>query len=153
MEFSKKIVESTEEIFDTMIFMDISAEESMTEGKEVLFSNVSSMIGLSGDFSAMLSIHCSGHIAIEIASAMLGMELEDIDADVKDALGEIANMIAGGLKMRFASEDINLELAIPTTVSGKSYSVSSPTRSNRVIIPFNLVQGQFFVEMKYSLPN
>lgn len=151
MEFAKKIVDSTEEIFNTMIFMDISTEGCMSEGKEILFSNVSAIIGLSGDFTAMLSLHCSGYIAMEIAGAMLGMELEKVDADVKDALGEITNMIAGGIKERFAGENIKLELAIPTTITGKSYSISSPTRSNRVIIPFDLVQGQFFVEMKYSL--
>lgn len=150
MDFTKKIIESTEEIFATMIFMDISTEDSMTAEAEVLFSNVSAMIGLSGDLTAMLSVHCSGHIGMELAGAMLGMEFEEIDDDVKDALGEIANMIAGGVKERLSSENINLQLAIPTTISGKSYSISSPTRSNRVIIPFNLVQGQFFVEMKYS---
>ncbi|HEY5672095.1 MAG TPA: chemotaxis protein CheX [Malonomonas sp.] len=151
MDFAKKIIDSTEEIFSTMIFIDISAEEGLFEGKQILDCHVSSMIGLSGDISAMLAIHCPGNIGLEIAGAMLGMELEEVDADVKDALGEIANMLAGGLKEKFAQENIHLELAIPTTVSGKGYSISSPTRSNRVIIPFNLKQGQFFVEMKYSL--
>ena len=40
------------------------------------------------------------------------------DADVKDALGEIANMLAGGIKERFAAESIDLELAI----GGRNFS-------------------------------
>ena len=86
-----------------------------------------------------------------IAGTMLGMEIEEIDADVKDALGEIANMIAGGLKEKFAAEDIALQLSIPTAISGKSYTISSPSGSNRIVIPFEVEQGQFFVEMKYNL--
>ncbi len=151
MEFAKKIVETTEEIFSTMVFMDVSAGTPLSEGKQAIGCHISAMIGLTGDFSAMLNIHCPETVGLSIAGAMLGMELKEVDADVKDALGEIANMVAGGLKERFATEDINLELAIPTTISGKSYTIASPTKSNRVIIPFNVESGQFFTEVKYNL--
>lgn len=151
MEFANKIAQATEEIFTTMIFMDISPDQPLAAGKEVLDCHVSAMIGLSGDFSGMLGIHCPAAVGLAITGAMLGMELEEIDADVKDALGEISNMLAGVIKEAFASEQVDLELAIPTAISGKSFTIASPTKSNRVIIPFNLEQGRFFVEMKYHL--
>ncbi len=151
MEFPKKIVETTEEIFSTMIFMDVSADAPLNQGKQDLGCHVSAMIGLTGGFSAMLGIHCPETVGLAISGAMLGMEIEEIDADVKDALGEIANMVAGGLKERFATENIDLELAIPTAISGKSYTIASPTKSNRIIIPFSIEQGPFFIEMKYNL--
>lgn len=151
MEFAKKITRTTEEIFNTMIFLEISPEAPLAEGKLVIPCHISAMIGLTGDFTGMLSIHCPAPVGLAIAGAMLGMDLEEVDADVKDALGEIANMLAGGLKEAFAAENIALEIAIPTAISGKSYTISSPTGSNRVIIPFKVEQGQFFVEMKYSL--
>ncbi|MDA3903476.1 MAG: chemotaxis protein CheX [Desulfuromusa sp.] len=151
MEFAKKIVESTEEIFNTMIFMEVAAESPLTQGKQDLGCHISAMIGLTGGLSAMLGIHCPEDVGLAISGAMLGMEIEEIDADVKDALGEIANMVAGGVKERFATENINLELAIPTAISGKSYTIASTTTSNRVIIPFSIEQGQFFIEIKYHL--
>lgn len=151
MDFAKKITEITEEIFNTMIFMEISAAESLAPGKQVLGCHVSAMIGLTGGFSAMLGIHCPEAVGLAVAGAMLGVDIEEVDADVKDALGEIVNMIAGGLKERLAIENINLELAIPTAISGKSYTISSPSGSNRVIIPFSVEPGRFFVEMKYNL--
>lgn len=151
MEFAKKIVETTEEIFSTMVFMDITAEAPLEQGKQALGCHISAMIGLTGGFSAMLGIHCPEAVGLAISGAMLGMEIEEIDADVKDALGEISNMVAGGLKERFAAEDIDLELAIPTAISGKSFTIASSTRSNRVIIPFSVESGQFFIEMKYNL--
>ena len=151
MEFAKKITETTEEIFSTMIFMDLSADPPLAEGKQVLGCHVSAMIGLTGGFSAMLGIHCPEAVGLGITGAMLGMEIEEIDADVKDALGEIANMLAGGLKERFSSEDIPLELAIPTAISGKSYTISAPKGSNRVIVPFQVAEGPFYIEIKYNL--
>ena len=151
MEFTKKISEATEEIFNTMIFMEISTGSPLIDGAQVLGCHVSAMIGLTGGFSGMLGIHCPAEVGLAITGAMLGMEIEQIDADVKDALGEIANMLAGGVKERFSAEKVALDLSIPTAISGKSYTISSPTRSNRVVIPFNVQQGQFFVEMKYNL--
>ncbi|WP_321368683.1 chemotaxis protein CheX [uncultured Desulfuromusa sp.] len=151
MEFAKKIVETTEEIFSTMIFMDVSSEAPIEQGKQDLGCHVSAMIGLTGHFSAMLGIHCPEDVGLAISGAMLGMDIEEINADVKDALGEIANMTAGGIKERFAAESINLELAIPTAISGKSYTIASSTKSNRLIIPFRVEQGRFFIEMKYNL--
>lgn len=151
MEFAKKITETTEEIFNTMVFMEISADAPLDQGKQALGCHISAMIGLTGGFSAMLGIHCPEAVGLAIAGAMLGMEIEEIDADVKDALGEIANMVAGGLKEKFAIENIELELAIPTAISGRSYTITSSTRSNRVIIPFRVEQGQFFIEIKYNL--
>lgn len=151
MEFTKKITESAEEIFSTMIFMDLAAQEPLVEGKQVMGCHISAMIGLTGDLSAMMGIHCPEEVGLAIAGAMLGMELEEIDADVKDAMGEIANMVAGGVKERFSPENVNLELAIPTAISGKSYSISSPKSSNKIVIPFSVEQGQFFIEIKYNL--
>ena len=151
MEFTKKIVTITEEIFNTMIFMEVSAAAPLEQGEQTPGCHISAMIGLTGDFSAMLGIHCPETTGLAIAGAMLGMEIAEIDADVKDALGEIANMVAGWLKEQFAAEEISLELAIPTSISGKSYTIASPTRSNRVIIPFTIEAGQFFIEIKYNL--
>lgn len=150
MDIAEKIIDSTIEIFETMIFMEISTEGCMAEGKESIFSYFSAMIGLSGDLMAMVTIHCSAYIAMDIAGAMLDTEFDEIDADVKDALSEVANMVAGGLKSRFLDEGVETFLAIPTTIMGKSYSISSPKKSNRVIVPFDLVQGPFYVEIKYS---
>ncbi|MCK4502111.1 MAG: chemotaxis protein CheX [Desulfuromonadales bacterium] len=151
MEFAKKIVETTEEIFSTMIFMDISAAEPLEQSKQSIGGHITAMIGLTGSFAAMLNIHCPEEVGLAIAGAMLGMEFETIDADVKDTLGEIANMVAGGLKERFAKEDLMLQLAIPTAVTGKSYTIAPPKTNNRVIIPFQVESGQFFIEIKYNL--
>lgn len=151
MDFTKIIPEATEEIFATMIFMEVTSDPELDQKPEVLGCHISAMIGLSGGLTAMLGIHCPEQVGLAIAGGMLGMELDEVDADVKDALGEIANMVAGGIKERLRSENIDLELAIPTAVAGKSYTISAPKGSNRVVIPFTLEQGQFFIEIKYHL--
>ena len=151
MEFAQKISSVTKEIFASMIFLDLTSGEPISQGQEDLGCHVSAMIGLSGDINAILGIHCPAVVGMAIGGAMLGMELEEVDEDTKDALGEIANMLAGGLKETFAAEKIDILLAIPTTISGNSYKVSAPTGSNRIIIPFDIEAGRFYIDLKYSL--
>jgi len=151
MEFAHIIKSATEEIFATMIFLELAAGEPLTAGKQDLGCYVSAMIGLSGDFNAMLGIHCPADVGMAIAGAMLGMEVDEVDEDTKDALGEITNMLAGGLKDAFASKEVDLMLAIPTTISGNNYKISAPTGSNRILIPFDIEAGRFYIDLKYSL--
>lgn len=153
MEFAKKIVETTDEIFSTMVFMEISALPPLQEGqdKQAIGDHISAMIGISGDLTAMISIHCPEEVGLAISGAMLGMEFTEVDADVKDTMGEIANMLAGGLKEKFAKENMMLQLAIPTAITGKSYTVATPKSSKRIIVPFKVESGQFFIEIKYKL--
>ena len=41
-------------------------------------------------------------VAKDITGTFLGMEVEELDDDVKDAIGEIANMVAGEFKKYFS---------------------------------------------------
>ncbi len=151
LEFAQIITTAAEEIFATMIFLDLTAGTPLTEGKDDLGCYVTAMIGLSGDFNAMLGVHCPARVGMAIGGAMLGMDLDEVDADTKDALGEITNMLAGGLKEAFAEKEVGLHLAIPTTISGNSYKLSAPSGSNRILIPFDIDAGRFYVDLKYSL--
>jgi chemotaxis protein CheX len=151
IEFAQIITSTAEEIFATMVFLDLTPSVPLTEGKEDLGCYVTAMIGLSGDFNAMLGVHCPASVGMAIGGAMLGMDLDEVDDDTKDALGEITNMLAGGLKEAFAAKEVDLQLAIPTTISGNSYKLSAPSGSNRIMIPFDIDAGRFYVDLKYSL--
>jgi len=134
-----------------MVFLDIEPQPPLLGMNDTIDSSLSSMIGLAGDLKGVLAIHCSESAALGIAGAMLGMECSEIDDDVKDAIGEIANMVAGGLKTALAVDGVNTELAIPTTVQGKNVRTSGRSGVQRFIIPFAIPVGPFGVELKYVL--
>jgi chemotaxis protein CheX len=77
------------------------------------------------------------------------MDVDALNEDVKDAIGEIANMVAGNLKIAFAGDDLKIELAIPSTIIGQSYRVGGMLGAKRVAVPFAMESGQFLVELKY----
>jgi chemotaxis protein CheX len=147
----KYISDATLEVFATMVFLDITPEEPMMGNDDGIDSSLTSTIGLAGDLKGVLAVHCPESAALGIAGAMLGMECAEIDDDVKDAIGEIANMVAGGLKTALAADGVNTELAIPTTIQGKNVRTSGQSGVQRFIIPFVIPAGRFGIELKYVL--
>jgi chemotaxis protein CheX len=146
-----EIIEATREVFSTMIMMDVEADEPMYGKGEKMSSNISSMLGLGGGIRGMLAVHCPGDVATGITSGFLGMDVEEIDEDVKDALGEVANMVAGNLKIYFANQDIDISLAIPTSVIGKSYRTTGIAGATRTVVPFTIESGRFWVELLFVI--
>ncbi len=143
----EEIVKGTKDVFSTMLMVEL---ESETVCKScTIESNLTSMIGLGGSIRGMLAIHCPVSVATAITGSFLGMEVEEINEDVKDAVGEIANMIAGNLKVSYASVDMKIELAIPTSIIGESFVVSGIADASRVIAPLSMPAGKFWVELLY----
>ncbi len=151
MQLDKYIVDATSEVFASMVFMELEPGEIIRDGAMDLDTNISSMIGLAGQLKGLLSVHCPRRVALAVSGAMLGMDLEEINDDVKDALGEIANMVAGGLKASLLEAGRNVELAIPTTVVGNSIRTSGLSGASTLIVVFRVPDGGFAVELNYVL--
>lgn len=151
MEIEQSLINATLEVFASMIFIDITPEIPSGNEAAVIESNLSSLIGLAGDLKGLLAIQCPGEVAMGITGAMLGMEVTELGEDAKDAIGEIANMVAGGLKAALAPSGKKIELAIPTTIIGTSIRTSGLSGANRIMIPFSSPIGRFGVELRYVL--
>lgn len=149
MELEKYIVTTTRDVFGTMVMMDIEPEPPDSSGQTVIDSNVTGALGFAGDLCGMLSIHCPTPVALSITGNMLGLELTELDDDVKDAISEIANMLAGGIKSEFSAVGMDLQLSIPNTIIGRSYRVKSSSNSLGLVVPFMSENGRFWVELKY----
>lgn len=144
-----EIVTGTRDVFSTMLMVDLAGEEIVENKKCDIRSNLTSMIGLGGGIRGLLAVHCSASAAKAITSAFIGMNVEELDDDVKDAIGEIANMVAGNLKVSFAKIDTGIELAVPTSVMGESFHVGAINDARRITVLFTMGEDIFWVELMY----
>ena len=65
-----------------------------------------------------------------------------------DAVGELANIIAGGAKgILVQTKDIDFKLAIPATILGNGHVLGYPAGSAIVIIPFSIGESTFYLEI------
>ncbi len=148
-DIASEIVKGAQDVFSTMLMIELESEDALFNKGCEIQSNLTSMIGLGGGIRGVLAIHCPATVAKAITSGFLGMEVLELDDDVKDAIGEIANMVAGNLKVAYATIAINIELAIPTSIVGESFNMSGAAKSQRIIVPLKMNGEQFWIELMY----
>lgn len=149
MDYSAAIAASTTEVFATMVALDAIPGSPLAEKVLSFEDSLTGMLGFSGDMRGILRIHCPNPVAMAITGNMLGMEVNEMDEDVRDAIGEIANMVAGGLKVLLAKENCAIELSIPTAIGGKAYTLHRLARAANVTVPFAMEAGQMLIELEY----
>ena len=153
MDISKKIIDAVVEIFTTMVMMDITAGEPIVGETRSLTSSTTGMIGLAGLYKGVLAIHIPNEVAIAITSSFLGMEVEDVNEDVLDAVGELTNMLGGSVKGILSETGRDIELSLPSTISGDAYNFQCKEKADIVVIPFSVAdKQQFLVELQLQSP-
>ena len=112
---------ASREVFELMLGCDL--QPYSPEAPAAL--EVTSMVGLAGELCGVLSVCCNRESAVVMASKMLGVEPSNIGEELGDALGEIANMVAGNFKNKVSGLGDGCMLSVPTVVIGADYDVHS----------------------------
>jgi len=143
-----KIVDATVEIFTGMVMMEISQDGELADELGLMKDSITGMVGLAGTHKGMLAVHFPKSLALAITTSFLGMEVEEMNEDVQDAIGEIANMLGGNVKTILSDKGKDIQLSLPSTISGEEYTLMSQNDVDQVIIPFTASAGKFYVELE-----
>jgi chemotaxis protein CheX len=110
------------EVFETMMGLGCgpAGDQEATEGE-----TVAALIGLAGALTGTVVVQCSKAGAMRACGAMTGVESTEVDATVRDAMGEVANMVAGAWKGYDPELASRCLLSTPTLVVGKRYELFS----------------------------
>ena len=142
--YIKPFVLAVKRVFETMIMVPFSlGKPELKKGSEVPHE-ISSIIGLSGNVCGSVVISLSHEVAFQLVSALIGDEVTELDEDCTDAIGEIANMIAGNAKTDFPSN--NNAISVPSVVVGK-HKVSYPSGIPIISIPCTTDKGSMIIEI------
>ena len=147
-QISNKIIESTIEIFTDMVMMEISVAGEPLLELAPLKRSITGMVGLAGVHRGVLAVHFPKQVALEVTGSFLGMEVDEINDDVQDAIGEIANMLGGNLKTILSDRGKDIHLSLPSTIYGEEYAFTSQADAEQIILPFQAPAGVFYVEVE-----
>ena len=131
-----------------MVIMDISVEEEDLHDSGNLHDTITGLIGLAGTYKGVLAIHIPHPVAMAITGNFLGMEVSEINEEVEDAVGELANMLGGSVKMVLAENGRDIDLSLPSTISGASYTFQPSKDVEKVVVRFGTPSGPFLVELQ-----
>jgi chemotaxis protein CheX len=109
------------EVFELML----SSQLTVPETREETVLEVTAMVGLAGQLCGIVSIRCGRQAAAVMTSKMLGVALDKVASEVSDALGEIANMVAGNFKNKISGLAEGCMLSPPTVIIGNDYDMQS----------------------------
>lgn len=147
-EVRKNIAAITKGVFSTMVMLDVVDEPPLEKPVQTFHETVTSMVGLAGSHSGIIAIHCPKKLALLVTSKMLGMDVTDVDEDVNDAMGEIANMVGGDVKHIFSPKGADINLSIPTVIYGSDYALESISNSDALVMPFTCGEERFLLSFK-----
>ncbi|MGH9586794.1 MAG: chemotaxis protein CheX [Acidobacteriaceae bacterium] len=121
--------EAVEEVFSLMMGIHCtSVDDCPSDEAEI----ISSVIGLAGAMSGTCVLRCGERTARRIAEAMTGVELKSLDNLVKDAMGEVCNMVTGAWKGRHAVFASKCMLSTPTVITGSNYQLHTQRPELRI---------------------
>jgi len=130
---NKSLIKATGEILQSMAGADVSCKPPIEKTIRDTTSETSVIITFVGSISGAITLKCSKKLASMIASQMLGMDVEEGSDDMKDAIGELLNMIVGTAKAHYSSDADPFKISIPTTIVGEDYTVHIKADPNDTI--------------------
>jgi CheY-specific phosphatase CheX len=140
------------DIFKTMLSMPaVPAQPGEQAADE---ERVAGSVGFAGEsVTGAVYLHVSTPFANRMAAIMLGLSPEQTinDNDVNDVVGEICNMLTGGLKSWLCDAGAECALSTPAIIRGRSFAIESIGDVQREYLTFACGQDHVVVEIHIKL--
>ena len=134
------MLEGAKEVFASMVSMPMErlADPGAQSDEEMFLATIT----FTGDLEGCFGISCACASAKAVAAGMLCMDDCSAlgDSEIIDAIGEIANMIMGGVKTRVQHEVTNIEISIPSVVYGRQLRNRLGEGMVRIAVPVTIGQ-------------
>jgi chemotaxis protein CheX len=139
-------VSAVQHVFKTMLDLGIFVSRPTIRGRDRRASAVSAIIELSGPVTGTVALCFSKQAAVRVASVFSGKALSiHQPAELADALGELANMVAGQAKSELPPSGITISL--PRVVLVDQNRERAPALSPTLVLPCDSALGRFSVEV------
>ena len=110
-----------ESVWTTMLGVAIESSSTKLELPDEVWT---SCVNISGAWNGMVALHCPSDLAVKVTSQMFGLDGKTPDAgQVRDALGELANMAGGNIKALMPEPST---LSLPIVSAGSRNQVGFP---------------------------
>jgi Predicted inhibitor of MCP methylation, homolog of CheC len=136
------------EVFDTML----ATKATLVEGAKApqFPERVSGSVGFAGDsVNGAVYLHLSTAFSKRAAGAMLGLPPEEMnnESEVNDVVGEVTNMVAGGLKSWLCDAGAACAMSTPAIIRGTSFEIEPMPDVQHVSLVFDCGDERVHVEV------
>jgi CheY-specific phosphatase CheX len=148
---STAVRDATAEFFQS--FCGLTTEEQIPPTLERPEGEIMSTISFVGDIAWAFSMICPATAAVALAKAFAGFEIPPDSSDLGDLVGEVVNVIAGGICARLDRHGISVQMSLPTVARGANLSLLVPSGAATTRMAFTSADGIFWVQLvKAQIP-
>ncbi|GIW77239.1 MAG: hypothetical protein KatS3mg104_2302 [Phycisphaerae bacterium] len=137
-------VNSVRQVFSTMVGVPVTIDRPSIKSSPGSMYDVSSIIGFSGEVVGAVVVSYQRETALKLVESFAGSRFDLLSPDFADAIGELANMIAGSAKKDLG---VNASITIPNVVVGPSHSIARLKDVPCLVVPCKTPVGDFAVEI------
>jgi len=122
------------------------------EGKSnVLSDGILLIIGITGDLIGRIIYNMSLETSLNIVSAMMFEEVTEFNADCKDALCELANIISGNSSTLLNNAGYKVDITTPTIIKAKEIDLDDFQQDKIINLIVNLDSDKGTVILNLAL--
>jgi chemotaxis protein CheX len=110
--------------------------------------DVSGIIGFSGEIVGSVVVSFQGDCAAKLVEAFAGSPFQIGSADFADAVGELANMIAGAAKKELGAAS---GITCPNVIIGHGHTIARLSDVPCIVIPITTPVGALAVEVNIKV--
>jgi CheY-specific phosphatase CheX len=140
------------DIFDTMLAMP--AVPAAKSEQPLYDERVTGSVGFAGEtVTGAVYLHLSAPFADRMAAAMLGLAPETVinEGDANDVVGEITNILTGGLKSWLCDTGTECAVSTPAIIRGRSFAIECMPDVQREWLTFGCGDERVVVEIHIKL--
>lgn len=150
VEYINPFITATLQALEVMAAVRPARGHPFVKTDHVAKGDISSVIGLAGEATGSVAVTFPERLARKIYENMVGEEAAELDEGVRDAIGEVANMVAGGAKAALAQQGFAFRIAIPSIIVGKGHTIEHKGDGPCLVVPFALDGETFWLEVSFS---
>ena len=149
-EYVNPFLEATVSVLKIMASLEVVPGKPFIKKESPACGDVSGIVGITGETEGSLCITFSRGCILRVVSTWFGEEAKEINDEVKDAVGELSNMISGDSRRRLQEVGFTFHGSVPSVISGPGHEVKHITPGPVLSIPFSLNGSGFVVEVCFQ---
>ncbi len=148
-EYVNPFLKAASVVFKSVVGIDLRRGKLVVKKHPEPTHEVAIIIGITGGVQGMVIYSMPLSMVYKIADILApGLSKEQIDAEYKDIMGELANMITGNAMNLFTNLKDGVEVTTPTVINGKEFTV---TALQQTTLGINFYTPMGTLEMNVSL--
>jgi chemotaxis protein CheX len=136
------------DVFDTMLSSKAAPAAEVDPSQ--FAARITGSVGFAGEtVTGSVYLHLPGALAGQATATMLGMTPPEApgDGDVNDVVGEVTNMLGGGLKSSLCDTGAKCALTAPAIIRGDAFTIVPSEGVERIQLGFDCGSHHGMIEI------